>query len=94
MTAFPCILYQRLQVRLDKHFCDVHAVADMLRGVCLTCLRLGYAVPCVWCVGLHLRGRVHKPYQSSRLFNMSIVVRMHVQNVHSYTHLIPDLGIV
>ena len=32
-TAFPCILYQRLQVRLDGHLCAVHAVADMLRCV-------------------------------------------------------------
>ena len=44
MTAFPCTLYQRLQVRLDGHFCDVHAVADTLSSVCLTYLRLCYAV--------------------------------------------------
>ena len=36
MTAFPCILYQRLQVRLDGHFCTMHAVVDMLRSVWLT----------------------------------------------------------
>ena len=35
-TAFPCIVYRRLQVRLDGHFCAVHAVADTLRSVCLT----------------------------------------------------------
>ena len=31
ITAFPCILYlyQRPQVRLDGHFCAVHAVTDM-----------------------------------------------------------------
>ena len=28
-TAFPCILHQRLQVRLDGHFCASHAVAGM-----------------------------------------------------------------
>ena len=33
MTASPCILYQRLQVRLDEHFYAVHVVADMLRSV-------------------------------------------------------------
>ena len=27
----PCVLHQRLRVRLDGHFCTVHAVADMLR---------------------------------------------------------------
>ena len=32
MTAFPCILYQRLKVRLDGHFCAAHAVADVLRS--------------------------------------------------------------
>ena len=30
------MLYQRLQVRSDGHFCAVPAVADMLRSVCLT----------------------------------------------------------
>ena len=35
-TALPCILYQRLQVRLDGHLCTVHAVADMRRSVRLT----------------------------------------------------------
>ena len=41
MTAFPCILHQRPHVRLARHFCAVHAVADMLISVCLTdrCLR-------------------------------------------------------
>ena len=43
MTAFPCMLDQRTQVRLDGYFCAVHAVADMLRSVCLTYLRLRYA---------------------------------------------------
>ena len=36
MAAFPCILYQHLHVRLDGHFCAVHAVADMLRRVWLS----------------------------------------------------------
>ena len=36
VTAFPYILYQRLQVRLDGHFCVMHAVADRLRSICLT----------------------------------------------------------
>ena len=36
-TAFHCRLYQPLQVPLDKHFyAVVHAVADMLKSVCLT----------------------------------------------------------
>ena len=43
MTVFPCILYQRLQVRLDGHVCAVLAVGDMLRSVCLTYLGLCYA---------------------------------------------------
>ena len=38
MAACPCILYQRLQMRLDRHVCAVHAVTDMLRSVCLTYL--------------------------------------------------------
>ena len=42
-TAFLYILYQRLQVRLDGHFCAVHAAADMLRSACLTYLCLCYA---------------------------------------------------
>ena len=42
-TARSCILYQRLQVRLDRQFCAVHAVADMCRSVCLTYLCLCYA---------------------------------------------------
>ena len=40
-----CILYERLQVRLEGHFCAVHAVADMLRSVCLTCIVLRRASP-------------------------------------------------
>ena len=36
MTAFLCMLYQRLQVRLDGHFCAVHALADMRGSGCLT----------------------------------------------------------
>ena len=36
MTAPPCILYQRLQVRFDGHFCAVRAVAEVLGSVCLT----------------------------------------------------------
>ena len=45
MDCFPfpriTLLYQRLQVRLDGHFCAVHAGADMLRSVCPSylCLR-------------------------------------------------------
>ena len=31
MTAFPCIIYQRLQMRLEGHFCAVYALADILR---------------------------------------------------------------
>ena len=34
-----------VQVRLDRHFCAVHAVADMLRSVCLTYLCLCYTHP-------------------------------------------------
>ena len=33
---FPIVLYQRQHMRLAGHFCAVRAVADMLRGVCLT----------------------------------------------------------
>ena len=33
MTAFPCILYQRLQVQLDGHYWAVRYVADMLRSL-------------------------------------------------------------
>ena len=40
-TVFPCILCQRLQMRLDGHFCALHAVAGILRSVCLT-----YRCPC------------------------------------------------
>ena len=36
MNVLPCILYQRLQMRLDGYFCAVHAVVDMPRSVCLT----------------------------------------------------------
>ena len=37
MTAVvPCILFQRLHVRVDGHSCAVHAVVGMLRRVCLT----------------------------------------------------------
>ena len=43
MTAFPCILCQRLQVQLDGHFCAVHAVAGVLRSVWLTHMCLCYA---------------------------------------------------
>ena len=43
MPAFPCLLYRRMQVRLDGRFCNVHAEADMQRIVCLTYLCLYYA---------------------------------------------------
>ena len=43
MTVFLCILYQRLHVGLDGHFCAVHAMSDMLRRVCPTYLCLCYA---------------------------------------------------
>ena len=34
MTAFPCILFQRLHVWQDGQFCAVHTVAGVLRSVC------------------------------------------------------------
>ena len=39
MTAFPCMLYQRLQVQFNGHLCAVHDVADTVYVGVLTTLQ-------------------------------------------------------